>query len=415
MTAVTTKWVAAADGTAATSQTFKGVTDASRKHLLKIDFESVKPPRPYNITASARVQDVNRQTWSSSTSLLVHPSSLYVGIKTPRTFVQKGEKIEIESIVTDIDGKMVAGRDVEIKAVLKDWQFDKGTWQEVTVDEQSCTVKSAETSQKCAFVAKQGGRYTITATVMDDRERFNESEFTIWVPGGKTPPKRNVEQEEVQIIPSKKDYAPGDVAELLVISPFTPAEGVLTLRREGIVKTERFTMKDSSITLKIPLDAKYLPNITAQVDLVGAATRTNDKGEVDAKLAKRPAFASGNINLPISTASRKLTVSAEAREKTLAPGGETKVDIEVKDSSGEPVRTARSPLSSWTKVCSRFRDMSSRSRWIFSIRCAEPGPPIIISRKDILLGNPDDVKKSPPAPPPSSRLGTGDRSRNNGC
>jgi uncharacterized protein YfaS (alpha-2-macroglobulin family) len=54
---------------------------------------------------------------------------------------------------------------------------------------------------------------------------------------GKTPPKRNVEQEEVQIIPSKKDYAPGDVAELLVISPFTPAEGVLTLRREGLVKT----------------------------------------------------------------------------------------------------------------------------------------------------------------------------------
>ena len=97
---------------------------------------------------------------------------------------------------------------------------------------------------------------------MDDNERFNESEITVWVPGGKTPPKRNVEQEEVQIIPSKKDFAPGDVAELLVISPFTPAEGVLTLRRDGIVKTERFTMKDSSVTLKIPLEEKYLPNIT---------------------------------------------------------------------------------------------------------------------------------------------------------
>jgi hypothetical protein len=35
-------------------------------------------------------------------------------------------------------------------------------------------------------------------------------------------------------------------------------------------------MKDSSMTLKIPLDAKYLPNITAQVDLVGAAT-ANEK------------------------------------------------------------------------------------------------------------------------------------------
>ena len=104
---------------------------------------------------------------------------------------------------------------------------------------------------------------------------------------------------------------PGDVAELLVISPFTPAEGVLTLRRDGIVKTERFTMKDSSITLKIPLDEKYLPNINAQVDLVGAATADERQGRGRSKTAKRPAFASGNINLPISTASRKLTVSAE--------------------------------------------------------------------------------------------------------
>ncbi|MEP7149681.1 MAG: Ig-like domain-containing protein, partial [Acidobacteriota bacterium] len=344
-------------GGGGTTQTFKGVTDAGGKHLLKIDFESVNPPRPYSVNASASVQDVNRQTWSSTATLLVHPADLYVGIRTPRTFVQKGEKIVVESIVSDIDGNLVAGRDIEIKAVLKDWQFDKGAWKEVTVDEQTCAVKSPESSPpagggvaaasadgvvgaKCEFVAKQGGRYTITATVMDDRERFNESEFTIWVPGGKTPPKRDVEQEEVQIIPSKKDYAPGDVAELLVIAPFTPAEGVLTLRRDGLVKTERFSMKDSSVTLKIPLEEEYLPNIYAQVDLVGAAPRTNDKGEVDPKLAQRPAFASGNINLAISTASRKLTVTAEPQDKTLAPGGETKVTVEVKDSDGAPVASS---------------------------------------------------------------------------
>ena len=210
---------------------------------MKIDFETVKPPRPYNIVASSAVQDVNRQTWSSSTSLLVHPSDLYVGIKTPRTFVKKGESIKIESIVSDIDGNLITGRDVEIKAVLKTWVFDKGKWEDKTVDEQVCNIKSATEAQNCEFVAKQGGRYTITASVMDDRERFNESEFTIWVAGGKTPPKRNVEQEQAEIVPNQKEYKPGDTAEILVISPFAPAEGVLTLRREGIVKTERFTIK----------------------------------------------------------------------------------------------------------------------------------------------------------------------------
>ena len=122
------------------------MTDAGGRHLLKIDFQSVNPPRPYNVLASASVQDVNRQTWSGRSSLLVHPADLYVGIKTPRAFVQKGEKIAVESIVTDLDGKLIAGRDVEIKAVLKDWQYEAGTWKEVTVDEQTCTVKSAGSS-----------------------------------------------------------------------------------------------------------------------------------------------------------------------------------------------------------------------------------------------------------------------------
>ncbi|MGB7068434.1 MAG: alpha-2-macroglobulin family protein [Pyrinomonadaceae bacterium] len=377
------------------TQTFKGVTDSSGKHHLKIDFESVDPPRPYSIRASAAVQDVNRQTWSGSANLLVHPSTLYVGIKTPRTFVQKRESILIESIVTDIDGKLIGGRDVEIRAVLKDWQFEKGKWEEKVVDEQICAAKSAETAQKCTFTAKEGGRYTITARVMDDRERFNESEFTVWVPGGKTPPKRNVEQEEVQIIPSKKDYSPGDVAELLVIAPFTPAEGVLTLRREGIVKVERFTMKDSSVTLKIPLEDKYLPNIYAQVDLVGAAPRTDARGEVDAKLPKRPAFASGNINLPISTASRRLTVTAEPRDKTLAPGGNTTVAIEVKDNTGRPVEGSEIAVVIVDESVLALTGYSISDPLGVFYTDRPSGTQDFHSRKDVLLGNPDDAKASP--------------------
>ena len=69
-----------------TVQNFKGITDASGKHVLKIDFESVKPPRPYSVTASGAVQDVNRQTWSASTSLLVHPADLYIGVKSRAKF-----------------------------------------------------------------------------------------------------------------------------------------------------------------------------------------------------------------------------------------------------------------------------------------------------------------------------------------
>lgn len=389
-----------------TVQTFKGITDASGKHVLKIDFDSAKPSRPYAVTASGAVQDVNRQTWSASTNLLVHPSELYIGVRSPRTFVQKGEKIFIESIVTDIEGRLIAGRDAEIKAVLKDWVFEKGLWVEKTIDEQVCGFKSAAEVSRCEFVAKQGGRYLITAVVMDDRERFNETELTVWVPGGKTPPNRSIEQEKVELIPSKKDFAPGETAEILVISPFPDAEGVLTLRRDGIVKTERFSIKENSVTLKIPLEEKYLPNIYAQVDLVGAAVRTNDKGEMDEKLARRPAYASGQINLPISFASRALTVEAVPADKTLEPGGATKVSVEVKDNNGAPVSNSEVAVVvvDESVLALSGYDIANPLGVFYSQRGS--GVLDYHLRKDVLLGNPDDV--APPPPPPPAPAGVVD-------
>ncbi len=319
------------------TETFKGVTGADGKHLLNIDFVAANPARPYSLNAAASVQDVNRQTFAAQTNLLVHPADLYVGIRTSRTFVNRGEKFKVETITTDIDGKAVANRDVNVKAALKDWQFDKGEWKQVTTDEQTCTVKSTNDVAVCEFTAKNGGVYTITASVLDDRERRNESELTLWVSGGKTVPKRSVEQEEANLIPDKKEYAAGETAEILVQTPFVPAEGVLTLQRNGIVRTERFTMTEPSKVLRIALEERFLPNINVQVDLVGAAERTDDKGEVVKDAPKRPAFASGSLNLPISLLSRKLNVTAEPVHKNIEPGGATVVNVTVKNQQNQPV------------------------------------------------------------------------------
>ncbi|KXK03316.1 MAG: Large extracellular alpha-helical protein [Acidobacteria bacterium OLB17] len=317
-------------------KTLKGVTDNDGKHLLKVDLDAANPPRAYSVSASGSVTDVNRQTWSGTTSFIVHPSDLYVGIRSPRTFVQKGEKITIESIVTDIEGKIQVGRRVDIRAERLEWTVEKGVWKERAVDKQACTITSSDKAQTCEFRANEGGRYSVTARVVDDRERPNESELTIWVPGGERPKDRSLERQSVEIIPSQKEYKPGDTAEILVISPFSPAEGVLTLRRNGIVSTQRFSIPGNSATLKIPILDAYLPNIEAQVDLVGVNERADEPADGKAKLPPQPAYASGSLTLSVSTESRRLSVTADPVDPTLMPGGTTKLNVAVKDSTGRP-------------------------------------------------------------------------------
>jgi uncharacterized protein YfaS (alpha-2-macroglobulin family) len=330
-------WVRNPEESESRTETFTGKTDASGKHRLHIDFDGVNPPRPSNVKAEASVMDVNRQTLTSGTDMLVHPADLYVGLKSRRTFVQQGEPLVVQSIVTDLDGKAVVKRTIKMRAELLDWVYEADRWQQKAISSQDCSVQSGADAVECTFKSTEGGQYRITATVMDDRERFNESELTLWVAGGKQPPKRGVEQEEVTLIPDRKDYKPNDVAEILVQAPFYPAEGVLSLRRSGMVKTERFRMDGPSLTLKVPVAESYTPNLIVQVDLVGAATRVNDEGQPNEKLPKRPAFARGELNLSIPPLSRKLSVTASPRDKALEPGGETRVDVLVQDAGGRPV------------------------------------------------------------------------------
>ena len=331
-------WTNESDGGEENYETFTGHTDASGKHHLRIDFDSVKPPRPATLVAAASVQDVNRQTWTSAATILVHPASRYVGLKTEKTFVQQGEPLVVQSIVTDLDGKAIANREVKMHAVLLDWKQVEGEWTEVEKNRQDCVVQSTNDAVKCTFTAKEGGRYRVTATIRDDRGRANESELTLWVAGGKRPPNRGVEEEKVELIPDREEYKAGDTAQILVQAPFYPAEAAMTLRRSGIVKVVRFRMDGPTYTLRLPIEEAWTPNVHVQVDLVGAEPRN---AEVVQKVAgderRRPAFASGEINLSIPPLSRRLNVVAAPREKTLEPAANTVIDVEVKDAFGKRV------------------------------------------------------------------------------
>ncbi|MDB4963297.1 MAG: hypothetical protein JWP01_3296 [Myxococcales bacterium] len=321
-----------------------GKTDATGAHTLHFDFLSVNPARTMSVSANASVTDVNRQTWSASSALIVHPSSLYVGLKTRKPFVEKGTPFPVDVIGVDLDGRAAVGAKIEVKSVRIDYEYKKGKYIRTEVDPQTCSVVAAADPTHCEFATKEGGTYEMTALIVDDKGRPNTTMLTFWVSGGDQPPAREVKQEVVNLIPDKKEYKAGDVAELLVQAPFFPAEAVVSWRRSGIVKTERISLTSSTATLKVPITDAMVPNLFVQVDLVGAAARTDDKGDPDPKLPKRPAYAAGVINLPVPPKQRTLAVTVAPNAPKLAPGESAKLAIEVKDAMGRPVPNAETAV-----------------------------------------------------------------------
>ncbi|MEJ2758886.1 MAG: Ig-like domain-containing protein, partial [Anaerolineales bacterium] len=123
-------------------ETFSGLTDATGNHYLTMTFENTGEPRPYTINANASVMDVNRQAWAGSTNLLVHPSNRYVGMHTNRYFVDKNTPINVDLIVTDLDGNAQEDLPINVRAARMEWKYENGKWQEVEATVQECTATS---------------------------------------------------------------------------------------------------------------------------------------------------------------------------------------------------------------------------------------------------------------------------------
>jgi hypothetical protein len=337
-------WRSVSGGGGGTAERFEGLTDALGDHHLGIHFEAMNPPRPYSVRAEAQVSDVNRQSWAASRELLVHPAALYVGLRADKGFYRPGDTVEVRAIAAEIEGAVAAGVAIDLTMVRLSSRWKGGRWIEEELDPETCAVTSGADPVRCTFHPKAGGGYRVTAELRDDLGRRNRSELRFWVAGGESPPARDVEQEEAALVPEGREFQPGDTARFLVQSPFHPAEGLLTVRRSGLVRFERFRMDGPTATVEVPVLEEHIPGFTVQVDLAGAAPRTGDRGEPRNDLPRRVAFARGSLDFQVPPLGRTLRVAVAPGAEVLDPGGKTAIDLTVKDPGGRPVRGAEVAL-----------------------------------------------------------------------
>ena len=245
--------------------------------------------------------------------MIVHPSSYYVGVKTKRPFVEKGTPFDLDVIGVDLDGKAVPGAKIDVKSVRLDWEYKKGRYHTKEVDPQTCAVVAATDAVPCEFQTTRAARISSPRRSSTPRAAPNQTKMTYWVSGGENAAARDVAQERVQLIPDKKEYTPGNTAEIMVQSPFYPAEGVVTWRRSGIVKTERITMTGPTASLKVPITDAMVPNLVraGRPRRHGGAHRTTRAIRIRSCRSVRRTR-SARINLSVPPKQRTLAVDGHA-------------------------------------------------------------------------------------------------------
>ena len=109
----------------------------------------------------------------------MHPSSLYVGVKPKKPFVDKDTPFDLDVIGVDLDGKAAPGAKIEVKSVRLDYTYRHGKYVAQELDAQTCAVVAADKPSPCEFQTHKGGTYRVTATTVDAKGRPNQTKSSI--------------------------------------------------------------------------------------------------------------------------------------------------------------------------------------------------------------------------------------------
>lgn len=333
-------WSFSAGGASPPMETVETATDAQGRSAVRVALQRGDGV-PYVLRTRATVTDVNRQTWTGEGIALVHPAEVYVGLRPSRSWLQRGETIRLEMVVVDLDGRTVAGRPVEVRATARTWREQGGRWTEVVVDSGArCLRVSGREPVRCEFPATRAGWYELAATTHDERGRLTRTATRVWVMGAGgifAPSGQGNEARQVELVPDKERYAVGDTARILLRTRFFPARGLVTIRRNGVVRTQAIRVTQSTATFTVPIAEADVPNSWIGVELVGEGTA----GEG----ARGVSHATGEVSLSVPPATRVLTVRALPRDSISAPDTRNSVELRVRDAAGRPVAGAEVALA----------------------------------------------------------------------
>lgn len=294
------------------------------------------------LLVEGQVQDLSNQAVANSTSVVVHQGSFYVGLRVSDYLAEAKQPITLTVRTVDSSGtRLQPNAAVTLHFVRHEWHApalgSQDAWQVTDVPAGDATVTTDANGRAIyRFTPQEAGSYGVLAESRDSRGNAIKSSYDFYVysqdPG--FVPWRFSNEQQVQLVADKKEYKAGDVARILVTSPFTQAMGLLTVERGHVKRYRIVTLTGSAPTLDVPLEDGDLPNVFVGLTLLGKGQPPTG---APADWANKVSMRQGYVPLSLDTSGKKLTVSIEPQGKgPFEPGTTASVRVTTHDASGKP-------------------------------------------------------------------------------
>ena len=304
----------------------------------------------YDYQIEGEVTDVSRQRIANRASLSVHPAAVYVGVKLPY-FVDQSAGVNATLVALTPEGAYVPDTDIAVTVQHVQWISTRRaegsgfyTWdtEEKVTDVGTWHAKSGREPVTLPLPLKEGGYFKLRAEAKDAEGRLAVAETEFYALGPGYTAWTRYDHNRIDLVPERKQYAPGESARIMIKSPWEQATALVTTEREGVRTHKRFALTSSQQSISVPITEADIPNVFVSVLLVKG--RSKDATPDDGSDPGKPSFRLGYLELKVEDASKRLTVTAKADKDEFRPANKAKVAVAVKDFAGKP---AQSEVTLW--------------------------------------------------------------------
>ncbi len=185
-----------------------------------------------------------------------------------------------------------------------------------------------------SFTPPAGGEYRVVARGTDDKGNKISSSTYVWVSSQEYVSWRQDNNDRIALVADKKEYKPGDVAKILIPSPYQgQVRALVTTERGRILDAEGDHLKTNSDVIEVPITPAMAPNAFVSVVIV--------KGVDQNDLA--PSFKIGYASFKVNRAQQELNVQLtpdrDPKTDHYAPRDPVTYTVKISDYAGKPVRS----------------------------------------------------------------------------
>lgn len=337
-----------------------GKTDAAGNFSFSVPGDVSADPMSQVFTLEATVTDQNGQQVTASTAVPVHKGDFYIGMHATDYVASAGTKSDFDLVTLDTDGKPAPNVPMTVSVYERTWrtvrerdtdgqQRYKSEYDDKLVDTFGAST-GADGKGAFSFIPKKSGEYRIVASAKDGRGNAIKSATYIWASGGEYATWRIGNDDIVQLIADKDEYAPGDTAKILVAAPFGGSTALVTQERGRLMRYDIRPLAGNSEIIEVPITDDHIPNVYISVALFKPPAAANPM----------PQAKFGTVNLKVSTDRKKLNIAIKPDRERYGPRDNVTYQITTTDSDGHGV-PAELTLALVDKSVLSLQDDFSRS------------------------------------------------------